>query len=539
MSGPGAIRPETLGSAAFRARYGLRLAYMAGAMANGIASEELVRAMSAAGLMASFGAAGVAPDRVRTAIRSLRADVPSEQLCVNFIHLPDAPERERTFAALLVEEGVTVVEASAFMAATPGLVLYRARNADRVPNRVIAKVSRPEVAAFFLKPPDSDMLRDLVAEGALSPEEAAAASRAPLATDITVEADSGGHTDNQQLVTAFPTILALRDEVALAFPPARQIALGAAGGLGTPAALAAAFAMGADYVVTGSINQSCVEAGTSAAVKRMLADLGAGGVAMAPAADMFELGVRVQVARRGTLFATRAQLLYDLFRRYRELAALPAEERERVERSLFRCSFDEVWREVEAYWQVHDPSELEKAAADGQRRLALMFRWYLGKSSDWARSGTADRAADYQIWCGPAMGAFNAWARATPFAAPEARRVAEIGATLMAEAAAQLAQLGQALAEPVPVRTEKEVPLSENDDLSLRDWLIAEVAQRTGMAEDDVDPREPFESYAIDSAGALMMLGRLERLLGRQLSPTLLWNYPTIDALSARLEAAA
>jgi len=41
--------------------------------------------------------------------------------------------------------------------------------------------------------------------------------------------------------------------------------------------------------------------------------------------------------------------------------------------------------------------------------MALVFRWYLGNGSRWAVEGTPDRVQDYQIWCGPAMGAFNRW----------------------------------------------------------------------------------------------------------------------------------
>ena len=58
--------------------------------------------------------------------------------------------------------------------------------------------------------------------------------------------------------------------------------------------------MGAAYVVTGSVNQACVESGTSDAVRQMLAEAGQADVAMAPAADMFEMGVKVQVLKRGT-----------------------------------------------------------------------------------------------------------------------------------------------------------------------------------------------------------------------------------------------
>ena len=49
-----------LGSAAFRSAHGVRYAYMAGAMANGIASEEMVIALGQQGFLGSFGAGGTA-----------------------------------------------------------------------------------------------------------------------------------------------------------------------------------------------------------------------------------------------------------------------------------------------------------------------------------------------------------------------------------------------------------------------------------------------------------------------------------------------
>jgi trans-AT polyketide synthase, acyltransferase and oxidoreductase domains len=83
--------------------------------------------------------------------------------------------------------------------------------------------------------------------------------------------------------------------------------VGLAGGIATPESAAAAFAMGAAYILTGSINQSCVEAGISQEVKQLLCQVEQADVAMAPAADMFEIGARVQVLKRGTLFALRAE----------------------------------------------------------------------------------------------------------------------------------------------------------------------------------------------------------------------------------------
>ena len=68
-----ACRLEDLGDPSFRADHRLRYAYVAGAMANGIGSVEIVEAMSRAGMLGFFGAAGLSPARVETAIDRLRA----------------------------------------------------------------------------------------------------------------------------------------------------------------------------------------------------------------------------------------------------------------------------------------------------------------------------------------------------------------------------------------------------------------------------------------------------------------------------------
>jgi hypothetical protein len=67
--------------------------------------------------------------------------------------------------------------------------------------------------------------------------------------------------------------------------------------------------------------------------------------------------------------------------------------------------------------------------------MALVFRWYLGLSSMWANHGEASRQVDYQVWCGPAMGALNEWTKGTPLAMPENRNAATLAWNLMYGAA--------------------------------------------------------------------------------------------------------
>jgi len=57
------------------------------------------------------------------------------------------------------------------------------------------------------------MLRHLVEDGKITAEQAQLARLVPMADDVTVEADSGGHTDNRPLVSLVPSIIRLRDEL--------------------------------------------------------------------------------------------------------------------------------------------------------------------------------------------------------------------------------------------------------------------------------------------------------------------------------------
>jgi PfaD family protein len=328
------------------------------------------------------------------------------------------------------------------MALSPAIVRYVAKGLEVAPdgsvrrhNFVFAKISRPEVAGRFMAPPPDKLLRELTAAGRLSEREAELASRLPVAEDVTVESDSGGHTDNRPLGALFPTILGLRDELAERHGYERSIRIGAAGGIGTPAAVAAAFGLGAAYVLTGSINQCAVESGLSEDGRLMLAEAGIADVAMAPAADMFELGVKVQVLKRGAMFASRGHRLYEIYRARGGLDEIPPAERAKLEQELFRGPLAEIAAQTIDYFRERDPAQAERAKSDPKHLMALVFRWYLFMGSQWARDGIGDRRIDYQIWCGPAMGAFNDWAKGSFLEPPANRTVAQIARNLLEGAA--------------------------------------------------------------------------------------------------------
>jgi PfaD family protein len=323
---------------------------------------------------------------------------------------------------------------------------------------VVAKVSRPEVARLFMEPAPAALVSALEASGKLTAREAELSRHVPVAEDITVEADSGGHTDNRPLPALFSEIVLLRDTLAQQQPLDGRVRVGAGGGMCTPRSIAGAFAMGAAYVVTGSVNQSCVESGLSPLARGMLAKAAVADVIMAPASDMFEMGVNLQVLKRGSMFGPRAKKLYNWYANNPDLAAVMGAHGAELEKILGK-SVDEVWAETQQYWKRREPAVLELAARDPKYQMALVFRWYLGKSSRWAIEGAPDRVLDYQIWCGPSMGAFNTWVAGSYLEQCEHRNVDQVAFNLL-EGAARIhrAQQARTCGVPVPASAFRYVP---------------------------------------------------------------------------------
>jgi PfaD family protein len=455
------LYPEWLGDRAFCETHGVRFPYVAGEMARGIATTKMVITMARAGMLGIFGAAGLDLHAVERAVDELSSALGSASAWgVNLIHSPAEPALEEGAAELLLRRGVRIISASAYLDITAPLARCAAAglrhdHAGRIlrPVRIFAKVSRPEVAEKFMSPPPAGLLSALVARGQLTEDEARLAALVPIAEDVTVEADSGGHTDNQPLGAMLPAISALRDTLTARFGYRRRIRVGAAGGLGTPHALASAFALGAAYVLTGSVNQLAVESGVSDDARLLLAQADLADVMMAPAADMFEMDIQVQVLRRGTMFGPRARRLHEVYREYPSIEAIPGPLRATLERDVLHASLDEIWAQTCSFWRQRDPSQLTRAGQDDKHRMALIFRWYLGSSSRWAVEGDTTRRTDYQLWAGPAVGAFNRWTAGSFLAEPRERTVTQIALNLL-EGAAVVTRAHQARTYGVPVPAE-------------------------------------------------------------------------------------
>ncbi|HET7503188.1 MAG TPA: SDR family NAD(P)-dependent oxidoreductase [Kofleriaceae bacterium] len=63
-------------------------------------------------------------------------------------------------------------------------------------------------------------------------------------------------------------------------------------------------------------------------------------------------------------------------------------------------------------------------------------------------------------------------------------------------------------------------------------WLVRQLAERLDTSSESIDPCEPFASYGLTSREAVVLSGELEEWLERTLSPTLVWDHPTIRELA-------
>jgi trans-AT polyketide synthase, acyltransferase and oxidoreductase domains len=468
-SGRTLIAAGALGSSEFKKDYGLRYAYLAGAMYKGIASADLVVAMGRAGMMGFLGTGGMDFGAMNEAIQDIKSKLSAGQpYGVNLLCNVERPEDEEKAVDLFLRHGVRYIEAAAFMRITPSLVRWRLMGLKRDRNdqierarRLLAKVSRPEVAAAFMSPPPETIVRDLLNAGKVTAAEAELGCQLPMADEICVEADSGGHTDQGVAYALMPAMSLLRDDYMSKYSYDKTIKLGAAGGIGTPQAAAAAFIMGADFILTGSINQCTTEAGTSAAAKDLLQEVNVQDTGYAPAGDMFEIGARVQVVRRGVFFPARANKLYELYLRHNSIDEIDQKTQQQIQDRYFRRSFADVWNETKAHYLKKGIAGWTEIEDNPKRKMASIFKWYFVHSTRLAMQGNEEQKVDFQIHCGPAMGAFNQWVKGTELQSWRNRHVDEIGLKIMSATARLLSTRLEAMAN----RKEPMLGLAEGSEV--------------------------------------------------------------------------
>jgi acyl carrier protein len=90
-------------------------------------------------------------------------------------------------------------------------------------------------------------------------------------------------------------------------------------------------------------------------------------------------------------------------------------------------------------------------------------------------------------------------------------------------------------ADIYPVYTQINAQTNLRTASEIQAWLVSYLAEQLEIDADDIDVAIPFDRYGLDSTTAIGLTGDLEDWLGYRLDPTLLYDYPTIEALVQHL----
>jgi acyl carrier protein len=86
--------------------------------------------------------------------------------------------------------------------------------------------------------------------------------------------------------------------------------------------------------------------------------------------------------------------------------------------------------------------------------------------------------------------------------------------------------------------SESNLVQTVQDSKSLEDiqaWIVSYVAQLLDISPQQVNTILAFDSYGLDSSAVVSLIGDLEHWLKIDLSPAILFDYPTIELLSQHL----
>ena len=79
--------------------------------------------------------------------------------------------------------------------------------------------------------------------------------------------------------------------------------------------------------------------------------------------------------------------------------------------------------------------------------------------------------------------------------------------------------------------TSKQTPTVQD----IQEYLVSYLAKLLEIEPDNIEITTPFARYSLDSVVSVALIGDLEEWLERELNPTLIYDYPTIEALAQHL----
>lgn len=85
-----------------------------------------------------------------------------------------------------------------------------------------------------------------------------------------------------------------------------------------------------------------------------------------------------------------------------------------------------------------------------------------------------------------------------------------------------------------PTTATLSVPTAEE----IEQWIITYLAEMLEISTHEIEADVPFDTYGLDSSAAVGLTGDLEDWLNREVDPTILYDYPTVERLADYLSEA-
>jgi trans-AT polyketide synthase/acyltransferase/oxidoreductase domain-containing protein len=140
------------------------------------------------------------------------------------------------------------------------------------------------------------------------------------------------------------------------------------------------------------------------------------------------------VLKKGVFFPARANKLYEVYKFYDCIEDIDTKISQQIQRYYFGRSFNEVYQEIKEHYSRKNIKELDNIESSPKHKMAVIFKEYFRLSTKAALIGDATNKVNFQIMCGPSLGAFNQWAKKTELKDWRNRHIDEIGVRLIQEA---------------------------------------------------------------------------------------------------------
>ncbi|SOD99176.1 ACP S-malonyltransferase [Spirosoma fluviale] len=418
--------------------YQLKYPYVAGGIGYGISSRQMVESMTKGGMLGFLDIADRPLADVENDLRTLAYTCGKESArygCTISQGLSDELTIDKLFG-LLRAYNIQVIETHDDPQITEKLVEYRLQAFDQrgeAINRLLIKTGNPVVLEEIMKPISETILLKLQQRGKLTKEQVERGRRIALASDVCVLADPGGLTSHGSPFVLFPHALMLREQFTRQYRYEQPIHVGLGGGIGSPLAVQMAFAMGADFVHTTSVNLCTIESGLHAYTKQLLQEISVEDTGYAPCSDfLFNPNKKIQVVKKGVLFPARANKLYELFKQHAAISEIDPRVIVQLEEKFYQKSLAGVWEDIVKKRQG-TPDLISKALQNSKYYMYLLFQEYFHLSAEWAVKGDGTYLLNFQIPCGAELGALNRQLQNTPMQAWSGRNIGEVAQWLLSK----------------------------------------------------------------------------------------------------------